>query len=152
MNKTELIAEVAEKANLSKKDAEAAVKAFIDSLTGALVEGDKVQLVGFGTFEVRERAARFGRDPRTGESMEIAEMRSVFVWECPPARVKGKPCPQALLFFWNTHSCRTHARGGLPRDASVFAAAGVSRYERERKPVGFSAGLFYADLAGFFLR
>ena len=72
MNKTELIAEVAEKANLSKKDAEAAVKAFIDSLTGALVEGDKVQLVGFGTFEVRERAARFGRDPRTGESMEIA--------------------------------------------------------------------------------
>lgn len=76
MNKTELIAEVAEKSGLSKKDAEAAVKAVIDSVTEALVQGDKVQLVGFGTFEVRERAARFGRDPRTGESMEIAASKA----------------------------------------------------------------------------
>ncbi len=76
MNKTELIAEVAEKAGLSKKDAEAAVKAVIDSVTDALVDGDKVQLVGFGTFEVRERAARCGRDPRTGESMEIAASKA----------------------------------------------------------------------------
>ena len=76
MNKTELIAEVAEKAGLSKKDAEAAVKAVIDSVTDALVDGDKVQLVGFGTFEVRARAARFGRDPRTGESMEIAASKA----------------------------------------------------------------------------
>ena len=76
MNKTELIAEVAEKAGLSKKDAEAAVKAVIDSVTDALVDGDKVQLVGFGTFEVRERAARFARDPRTGESMEIAASKA----------------------------------------------------------------------------
>ncbi len=71
MNKSELIAEVAEKAGLTKWDADAAVKAVVDSITEALVNGDKVQLVGFGTFEVRERAARFGRDPRTGESMEI---------------------------------------------------------------------------------
>ena len=71
MNKSELIAEVAEKAGLTKRDADAAVKAVVDSITEALVNGDKVQLVGFGTFEVRERAARFGRDPRTGESMEI---------------------------------------------------------------------------------
>ena len=76
MNKTELITAVAEKAELSKKDAEAAVKAVVDSVTEALINGDKVQLVGFGTFEVRERAARFGRDPRTGESMEIAASKS----------------------------------------------------------------------------
>lgn len=76
MNKSELIAAVSEKANLSKKDADAAVKAIVDSITEALVEGEKVQLVGFGTFEVRERAARFGRDPRTGESMEIAASRA----------------------------------------------------------------------------
>ncbi len=76
MNKSELIAEVAEKAELTKKDAEAAVKAVVDSITEALIRGDKVQLVGFGTFEVRERAARFGRDPRTGESMEIAASKA----------------------------------------------------------------------------
>lgn len=76
MNKTELIAEVAEKAGLTKKDADAAVKAVVDAITEALVKGDKVQLVGFGTFEVRERAARFGRDPRTGESMEIAASKA----------------------------------------------------------------------------
>ena len=72
MNKTELINAVAEKAVLSKKDSEAAVTAALDVISAALAEGDEVRLVGFGTFEVRERAARFGRDPRTGESMEIA--------------------------------------------------------------------------------
>ena len=76
MNKTELIAAVAERAGLSKKDAEAAVNAFTEAVTAALKDGDKVQLVGFGTFEVRERAARFGRDPRTGESMEIAASKA----------------------------------------------------------------------------
>ena len=76
MNKTELVAAVGEKAGLTKKDAEAAVKAVVDTITEALVNGDKVQLVGFGTFEVRERAARFGRDPRTGESMEIAASKA----------------------------------------------------------------------------
>ena len=72
MNKTELVAAVAEQAGLSKKDAEAAVKAFTDVVAEALKAGDKIQLVGFGTFEVSERAAREGRNPRTGETMTIA--------------------------------------------------------------------------------
>ena len=71
MNKTELVAEVSEKAGLTKRDAEAAVKAIVDSVTEALAKGDKVQLVGFGTFEVREHAPRTGRNPRTGGTMEI---------------------------------------------------------------------------------
>ena len=71
MNKTELVAAVAAKAELSKKDAEAAVKAVIDSLTEALADGDKVALVGFGTFEVKTRAARTGKNPRTGEAISI---------------------------------------------------------------------------------
>ena len=69
MNKTELIAAVAEKADLSKKDAEAAITAAVEAITGALIEGEKVQLVGFGSFEVKTRAARVGRNPRTGEPM-----------------------------------------------------------------------------------
>ena len=71
MNKTELVAAVAAKAELSKKDAEAAVKAVIDSVTEALADGDKVALVGFGTFEVKTRAARTGKNPRTGEAISI---------------------------------------------------------------------------------
>ena len=71
MNKTELVAAVAEQAGLSKKDAEAAVKAFTDVVAEALKAGDKIQLVGFGTFEVYERAAREGRNPRTVETMTI---------------------------------------------------------------------------------
>ena len=71
MNKTELVAAVAEQAGLSRKDAEAAVKAFTDVVADALKNGDKIQLVGFGTFEVSERAAREGRNPKTGESMKI---------------------------------------------------------------------------------
>lgn len=71
MNKTELVAAVAAKAELSKKDAEAAVKAVIDSVTEALADGDKVALVGFGTFEVKTRAARTGKNPRTGEAVSI---------------------------------------------------------------------------------
>ncbi|HIR12284.1 MAG TPA: HU family DNA-binding protein [Candidatus Fimenecus excrementavium] len=71
MNKTELIAAVAEKANLSKKDAEAAVSAVLDAVTDELVKGGKVQLIGFGSFEVRERAAKQGRNPKTGEAMQI---------------------------------------------------------------------------------
>ena len=71
MNKAELVAAVAEKAEISKKDAEAAVKAFTDVVSDALKKGDKIQLVGFGTFEVSERAAREGRNPKTGESMKI---------------------------------------------------------------------------------
>ena len=71
MNKTELVVAVAEQAGLSRKDAEAAVKAFTDVVADALKNGDKIQLVGFGTFEVSERAAREGRNPKTGESMKI---------------------------------------------------------------------------------
>ena len=76
MNKTELINAVAEKAELSKKDAEAAVTAMIDAITGALVEGEKVQLVGFGSFEVKQRAARIGRNPKTKEAIEIPASRA----------------------------------------------------------------------------
>lgn len=71
MNKTELVAAMAEQTNLSKKDAEAALKAFIDVVSEELKKGEKIQLVGFGTFEVSERAAREGRNPQTGETMEI---------------------------------------------------------------------------------
>lgn len=71
MNKNELVASVAEKAGISKKDAEAAVKAVTEAITEALAEGDKVALVGFGTFSVKERAARTGINPRTKETVEI---------------------------------------------------------------------------------
>lgn len=71
MNKTELINAVAEKAAISKKDAEKAVSATIDAIADALVAGDKVQLVGFGAFEVKTRNARVGRNPKTKETIEI---------------------------------------------------------------------------------
>ena len=71
MNKTELIAAVAEQSGLSKKDAEKAVKAFTDAVAEELAKGGKVQLVGFGTFEVSKRAAREGRNPQTGKEMVI---------------------------------------------------------------------------------
>ena len=76
MNKTELVAAMAEKAQISKKDAEAALKAFTDVVAEELKANGKVQLVGFGTFEVSERAAREGRNPQTGESMTIAASKS----------------------------------------------------------------------------
>lgn len=76
MNKTELIAAVAEKAELSKKDAEKAIKAFTDVVSDELIKGEKIQLVGFGTFEVSERAAREGRNPQTGETMKIAASKA----------------------------------------------------------------------------
>ena len=66
MNKTELVAAVAEQADISKKDAEKVLKAFVDVVTEEMKKGEKVQLVGFGTFEVSERAAREGRNPQTG--------------------------------------------------------------------------------------
>ena len=72
MNKTELVAAMAEKTELSKKDAEKALKAFTDVVAEELKKGEKVQLVGFGTFEVAEREAREGRNPRTGETMTIS--------------------------------------------------------------------------------
>ena len=85
MNKTELIAAVAEKTAMSKKDSEKAVSALFEAVTEALAKGEKVQLVGFGTFEVKERAAHMGRNPRTKEPMEI-----------PASRVAGFKVGKAL--------------------------------------------------------
>lgn len=78
MNKAQLIGKIVENSEveLTKKQAEAALNATLESITEALVEGDKVQLVGFGTFETRERAGRIGKNPKTGELIEIAPSRS----------------------------------------------------------------------------
>jgi DNA-binding protein HU-beta len=76
MNKTELVASIAEKANISKKDAEKALVAFIDSVAAELKAGGKVQLIGFGTFETRERAARTGINPQTKQTIKIAASKS----------------------------------------------------------------------------
>ncbi len=76
MNKTELIAAIADKTQLSKKDAEKALKAFTDVVTDELKKGEKVQLVGFGTFETSVRAAREGRNPQTGATMKIAASKT----------------------------------------------------------------------------
>lgn len=71
MNKSELISKIAEKAELSKKDADKALTAFVETITDALVKGDKVALVGFGSFETKKRAARTGKNPQTGAVIEI---------------------------------------------------------------------------------
>ncbi len=76
MNKTELVAAIAEKTDLTKKDSEAALAAVVESITEALAKGDKVQLIGFGTFEVKNRAAHLGRNPKSGELIEIAASKS----------------------------------------------------------------------------
>ena len=89
MNKTELIAAIAEKAELSKKDAEKALVAFIESVEGALAKDDKVQLVGFGTFEVKTRAARKGRNPRTKQEITIPASKA-------PAFKAGKAFKDAI--------------------------------------------------------
>lgn len=89
MNKTDLINAVAEKAELSKKDATNAVDSVFDSISDALAEGEKVQLIGFGNFEVRERAARKGRNPQTGEEIEIAASNA-------PAFKPGKALKDAV--------------------------------------------------------
>ena len=75
MNKVELIAQIAEKSGLSKKDAEKALAATVDAITEAVSNGDKVQLVGFGSFEVKQREARVGRNPKTKEAIEIPATR-----------------------------------------------------------------------------
>lgn len=89
MNKAELIQAVAAKSGLAKKDAEAAVAAVIDSITDALKAGDKVALVGFGTFAVKARAARTGKNPQTGEAIEIAACKV-------PAFAAGKALKDAI--------------------------------------------------------
>ncbi len=89
MNKTELINAVAEAAELSKKDATKAVDAVFDTIQNSLADGDKVQLIGFGNFEVRERAARKGRNPQTGEEIEISASKV-------PAFKPGKALKEAV--------------------------------------------------------
>ena len=76
MNKAELVAAIAERTELSKKDTEKALKAFVDVVAEELKKGEKIQLVGFGTFEVSERAARTGRNPQTGAEMTIAASKA----------------------------------------------------------------------------
>ncbi len=76
MNKTELVDAVASRAGLSKADADRAVNAFVDAVEGALVRGEKVTVTGFGTFEVRDRAARMGRNPQTGAPLHIPASKS----------------------------------------------------------------------------
>ena len=83
MNKMELVSAMADKTGLSKKDAEAALKAFTDVVAEELKKGEKIQLVGFGTFEVSERAARTGRNPQTGKEMTIPDsMEPIIVDQC----------------------------------------------------------------------
>ena len=89
MNKQELIQAVAAKSGLSKKDAEVALTAVIDSITDALKAGEKVSLVGFGTFAVKARAARTGKNPQTGETIEIAASKA-------PAFAAGKALKDAI--------------------------------------------------------
>ncbi|MBR6965568.1 MAG: HU family DNA-binding protein [Clostridia bacterium] len=76
MNKSELIAALAEKTEFSKKDAEKALNAFVEAVSDSLVKGDKVQLIGFGTFDVKERPARVARNPRTGDEIKIAASKA----------------------------------------------------------------------------
>ena len=89
MNKTELIEAVAGQTGLKKKDAEAAVVAFVNAVETALANGEKVQLVGFGTFETKERSAREGRNPKTGETIKIAASKY-------PAFTAGKAFKDAV--------------------------------------------------------
>ena len=89
MNRSELVTQIAEKSGLTKKDSEKALGAFIESVIKALAKKGKVQLVGFGTFEVRKRKARTGRDPRTGKPIKIAASNA-------PAFKSGKAFKDAV--------------------------------------------------------
>lgn len=90
MNKADLVSKIAEQTGMTKKDAEKFVGAFFNTVEGALKAGDKVQLIGFGTFEVRERGARKGRNPQTGEEIEIPAARV-------PAFKPGKALKDAVV-------------------------------------------------------
>ncbi|MBR3624624.1 MAG: HU family DNA-binding protein [Selenomonadaceae bacterium] len=89
MNKTELVAAMAQRASLTKKDTEKALNAFFESVEQALIEGDRIQLIGFGTFEVKERAARKGRNPQTGEEIDIPASKT-------PSFKAGKALKEAV--------------------------------------------------------
>ena len=90
MNKAELVADVADRSGLTKRDAEKAVNAIVESIEGALTKGDKVSLVGFGTFEVRSRAERSGRNPRTGATLKISASKV-------PAFKAGKALKETII-------------------------------------------------------
>ncbi len=97
MNKTELVAAIAAEADLNKKQAEAAVKAFVDVVSDELQKGGKVQLIGFGTFEVGERAARTGRNPQTGATIKIkaAKQPKFKAGAALKEKVNSKPAKKA---------------------------------------------------------
>ncbi len=89
MNKTELVSAVAEKVGMSKKDTDLVINAALDAIAAAMQEGDRVQLVGFGSFEVKKRAARMGRNPKTKEAIEIPA-------SCVPTFKAGKALKDAV--------------------------------------------------------
>ena len=89
MNKTELVAAISEKCGITKKDTEKVLNAFIETVTDTLKDGDKIQLIGFGTFEVRERAARVGRNPSTHQEINIPASKA-------PVFKAGKPLKDSL--------------------------------------------------------
>ena len=125
MNKAELINAAAEKAGLSKKDTEAAVNAAIDVISQCLAEGDKVQLVGFGAFEVKSRAERIGRNPKTKESIKIpASKVPVF----KPGR--GRREHAAAPWFWRNHAAGQMAEGFPPDQKAHPAKSGILRGPR----------------------
>ena len=136
MNKAELIAAVAEKAALSKKDSEAAVNAALEAIAAALKDGDKVQLVGFGSFEVKKRAARTGRNPRTKEVVEIpASQVPVFkagkalkdaVGKSSFARPGGASADAPPLFPPLPARCRALCEG---REQQEWGGAGTGMFE-----------------------
>lgn len=104
MNKAQLVAVIAEKTGFTKKDAEKALTAYTASVCEALVKGEKVQLIGFGTYEVRERAARTGRNPQTGAEIKIAAAKL-------PAFKAGKGLKDAL-----NHVQKAEAKPAAPKD------------------------------------
>ena len=123
MNKTELIAAVAEKATISKKDAENAVSAVIASITESLAGGEKVQIAGFGTFEVRERGERVGRDPRTSAEIKLTDQLTGFLVFIIELRIQicircRKASRQSYIFWhlnrsWCHNLVFTHIRHSL---------------------------------------
>ena len=127
MNKTELIASVAQKTELTKKDAEKAVKAVFDTVAEELAAGGKVQVIGFGTFEVRERAAREGRNPQNGKTITIAASKS-------PAFKAGKGLKEQV----NAAKAKKRKKiipNGLERDLSRSLFFVYLWYNAQRKGV-----------------
>lgn len=127
MNKTELIASVAQKTELTKKDAEKAVKAVFDTVAEELAAGGKVQVIGFGTFEVRERAAREGRNPQNGKTITIAASKS-------PAFKAGKGLKEQVNAA-KAKKTQKIISNGLERDLSRSLFFVYLWYNAQRKGV-----------------